>query len=41
MCIELVFADNDNNSLNKKFYSELLHNIIIIRLTEIQETGKK
>ncbi|WP_413173353.1 Eco57I restriction-modification methylase domain-containing protein [Anabaena azotica] len=33
-----IFTENDNNSLNKKFYSELLH---IIGLTEIQESGKK
>ncbi len=38
MCIVLVFVVNDNNSLNKNFYSELLH---IIGLTTIQESGKK
>ena len=30
--------DNDNNSLNKKLYSEVLH---IIGLTEIQESGEE
>lgn len=35
--LKLSFA-NDSNSLDKNFYSELLH---IIGLTEVKEGGKK